>query len=1136
MHENWKQVKEILGFALERNPEERLDFVRQACGEDERLREEVESLLSHHNGADSLLENPPAVPLYSFPAATIAGTRIGAYRVLSETGQGGMAVVYLAERADDEYQRRVAIKIVKPGANREEIIRRFRNERQTLAALDHPHIVKLLDGGTTEQGWPYLVMDFVDGVPIDEYCRQRQLAIRGRLELFRTICSAVAYAHSHKVIHRDLKPGNILITPDGVVRLLDFGIAKVLDPDYAHATLTTGDRRPMTPEYASPEQISGQPITSASDIYSLGVLLYELLTGNRPHHGSSASWSEIQRMICEEEPIKPSDAVGATDLRRSLQGDLDIIVMMALRKEPERRYGSAEELSKDIERYLSSMPITARRPTLAYRGGKFFRRHKEAATAVTLMAALFVGVLLWQAFRISKEKTATAATTRSSVAVLGFKNVSGRSETAWLSTALSEMLTTELASGGKLRLIPGETVARAKVDLRLPESDSFSSETLKSISQNLNGEYVVTGSYLDLAAGGGNTIRLDLRLQDAVRGETVAALSETGSEDGLLDLVSRSGADLRRRLGVADVSPSDTVKVRASSPANAEAMRLYAQGLEKQRTFDDLNARDLLTRAIAADPSFPLAHSALAQTWRNLGYDTNSAQEAKKAFDLGKQLSREDYLLIEARYNEAALNWEKAIDTYRSLSNVFSDNLDYGLALASAQTRAGKGKDALKTLEALPQSNVAAKDDPRIDLGTSEAASSLDDDKLRRDAGERAAAKAGRQGARLLAARADVQACRALANLGENDRAKVVCEEGRRIYEEAGDRGGLARILHSTAEVPLNQDDLVTAEQLYRQELLITREIGDKRGMARSLVNLALIYKARNDWATAQKMNEDSLQNYADTDDQSGVALVSNNQGNLLRSQGKLTEALKYYRRSLDAATRVNAKGNEALAMSNIAESLVEQGNFPEASKMFPQILAIYQSLGRKRYYANTLVMSGQMVAQQGNLDQARKDYTEALSLFEQLKERGGAAETRDALAELECDSGKAVEAEALARNALDAFRQLKQPDGQSRADAVLSRSLVQQGKLEEARKTVEAGLSVSDRSPNIITRLTGYLANARVLAASKDPAAERTANELLLEARRFGLVQFQLEASVLLGEIKKDSNRLDEVSRLAHN
>src|SRR5580704_11143288 len=322
MREIWEQAKEILAQAFEQSAEERGAFVRNACGDDTELLAEVESLLENYDAADSLLEHSPAANVLAFHPVAMTGKRIGAYRILREIGRGGMAVVYLGERDDQNFRKQVAIKMVQPGIDTEQILQRFRNERQTLAALDHSNIVKLLDGGSSEDGLPYLVMEYVEGLPIDRYCDLNKVSIDDRLRLFREVCSAVQYAHENLVIHRDLKPGNILIAKGGVPRLLDFGIAKLLNPECFQTPLVTRtDWRPMTPEYASPEQIRGHAVTTATDIYSLGVLLFELLTGHRPYRFAGQSLLEIERLVCDTDPEKPSAVINRTEERATRDGE-----------------------------------------------------------------------------------------------------------------------------------------------------------------------------------------------------------------------------------------------------------------------------------------------------------------------------------------------------------------------------------------------------------------------------------------------------------------------------------------------------------------------------------------------------------------------------------------------------------------------------------------------------------------------------------------------------------------------------------------------------------------------------------------------------------------------------------------------
>ncbi len=413
-----RRVNEILLATLEHEPPKRGAFLDRVCKGDEQVRCEVESLLAVDPELVDRLDCPVA-DLHGPPAVVVEGKRIGPYRVVRELGRGGMGAVFLAARADGEYDRQVAVKVLKRGLDTAEIVHRFRTERQILANLGHPYIAELYEGGTTEDHRLYFVMEHIEGEPIDRYCDARRGTIRQRIELFRKVCSAVQFAHQSLVVHRDLKPGNILVTADGEPKLLDFGVAKLLDPETGEpVTATAAGLRLMTPEYASPEQVRGEPITTTSDVYSLGVMLYELLTGHRPHRLKAWQAEEVKRVICEQEPEKPSTAVSRVEevraeagaivtltpeavsrvrgeeprrLRRLLSGDLDSIVLRALRKEPQYRYASVEQLSKDLRRHLEGRPVRARKGTFAYRTGKLLRRRgKELAAAAA--ALLLAGV------------------------------------------------------------------------------------------------------------------------------------------------------------------------------------------------------------------------------------------------------------------------------------------------------------------------------------------------------------------------------------------------------------------------------------------------------------------------------------------------------------------------------------------------------------------------------------------------------------------------------------------------------------------------------------------------------------------------------------------------------------------------
>jgi eukaryotic-like serine/threonine-protein kinase len=421
--QRWAEIRQVFEGALERPAKDRAAYLRVLCARDEELRREVDSLLRSHEQSDEFLETPAAHlsqiisrddDISEYPQ----GYRVGPYQFERRIGRGGMGAVWLATRFDKEYNKEVAVKMVKRGMGSQEILRRFRTERQVLANLDHPNIARLIDGGSTPDGLPYLVMEYVEGIPIDQYCEQRKNSISDRLHLFRAVCSAVHYAHQNLVVHRDIKTGNILVTADGTPKLLDFGIAKLLGQDGSTLDLaqTRPEMRPMTLDYASPEQVRGEPITTATDVYSLGVLLFRLLTGKMPYGGNIRSQAAMQHAICEKEPLRPSSLVLADEstavpeatqkmeavtesrvkarkrLRKKLAGDLDNIILMALRKEPHRRYLSVEQFSEDIGRYLDGRPVIARLDTPGYQLAKFLRRNAEGVAAAVVIGAALISI------------------------------------------------------------------------------------------------------------------------------------------------------------------------------------------------------------------------------------------------------------------------------------------------------------------------------------------------------------------------------------------------------------------------------------------------------------------------------------------------------------------------------------------------------------------------------------------------------------------------------------------------------------------------------------------------------------------------------------------------------------------------
>src|SRR5580693_2942809 len=509
--ERWHEIKDKLDAVLKLAPEQRPAYLDQVSTADPELRRELESLIASHEQAGTDFLNVPPPQAAADPSAPnnlnpdhrepMIGRRLGTYEIVEQIGAGGMGEVYRASRADDQYRKQVAIKLVRASQNSDFVIRRFKNERQILASLDHPNIARLLDGGTTEEGVPYFVMELIEGQPITEYCDSRNLPIVERLKLFTSVCSAVQYAHQRLIVHRDIKPSNILVTHEGMPKLLDFGIAKIVDTDSGTGPATLTIFRALTPGYASPEQVKGEPITTVSDVYALGVVLYELLTGQHPYSAPGSTPHQIARAVCEVDPEKPSTVVRRTEgspspggrttvgtgttvplgesstdrLSKRLSGDLDNIVLMALRKEPERRYASVDKFAEDLRRHLANLPVFARKDTAGYRISKFVARHKAgvAATAAAIIILIVGIVATLREAQIAREQASIARSQRAR-AEARFNDV----------RKLANSLMFEVHDS--IKDLPGSTAARKLLTDRAVEY-------LDSLSQEASGDVALQG-------------------------------------------------------------------------------------------------------------------------------------------------------------------------------------------------------------------------------------------------------------------------------------------------------------------------------------------------------------------------------------------------------------------------------------------------------------------------------------------------------------------------------------------------------------------------------------------------------------------------------------------------------------------
>jgi eukaryotic-like serine/threonine-protein kinase len=673
---------------------------------------------------------------------------------------------------------------------------------------------------------------------------------------------------------------------------------------------------------------------------------------------------------------------------------------------------------------------------------------------------------------------------RRSVAVLGFKNLSGKPDVGWLATAFSEMLSTELAAGENLRVIPGENIARLKADLRLPDSDSLATDTLSEIHRNLGSDLLVLGSYLDLSG----EIRVDLHLQDAAQGQTIASFSETGSEPQLLDLVNRLGADVRTKCGLAGITQSQAAEVKASSPANQQAARQYAEGLAKLRVFDVLAARDLLQQALASDPNFALTHSALAEAWSKLGYGQKAIQEAGKAVDGSTGLSREEQLSIQGQYRAAKQQWSEAAEIYRELFASFPDNIDYGLDWSAAQVSAGKPRDALPTLIALRRLAQPVGDDPRIDLAESSARDALGDYKTELEASRRAAEKGNASGGRFVVAWALRFEGSALRALGETKPAMAVLQQSSHLFSALGDRGGIPLI--TIGNILAEQGAFDQAKQFFEQALRNAREIGDRATECIALTNIAHVNSDRGDLAAAKPLYVEALGVQREIEDRKNAGSTLSNLGHLLYQIGNYPEAERMLEESLTIAREVGNRRSEAYVLGFTGELRYAEGKLEESKARGEESLALAREIGHKRVVESSLSSIGAVLLAQGDFDSAQKHQEAALAVAKEIGEKGSAAQYRLAMAQVSLEKGLPTEAEALIAEPLAEFQAEKAKSGEALALSLRACALLAQRDVKKAKKAVELANVAAAHTQYYLTAFHVEMAKAAVLSDSGQIAA----------------------------------------------
>jgi eukaryotic-like serine/threonine-protein kinase len=692
---------------------------------------------------------------------------------------------------------------------------------------------------------------------------------------------------------------------------------------------------------------------------------------------------------------------------------------------------------------------------------------------------------------------------RRSVAVLGFRNLPGRHEDDWLSPVFSEMLDTELGTRGDLRMVSAEDVARVKRELPPNEGDSLAKATLERLRQNPGADVVVLGSYTPMPGKNETRIRLDLRVQETADGETIAEEAITGEQNNLFDLAAQAGARLRQRLGLSANSLGDANDARVALPADQRTARLYVEGRARLWAFDFQGARQLLQQAVAIDPQFPLAHSALSEAWWHLGYQKKAQAEAQLARELSHDLMQEDRLLIEGQYWRAMNDLPKAVQAYSDLFHSYPDSLDYGLLLATAQIGV-KPSAALQTLAALRRLPAPLGDDPRIDM--TEASAWMGSDLVKAHAAAKVAIDKSRaQDRPVLVARTYGFLCELSAAAGGTMQERLSdCESARQTTVAAGDRNAEAMMLTDLAALHFAQGDVGQSEALFLSAIKLFREVGNAEGIATAMADLGAARVARGDFNQARKLLEGSVPNYQAVEDKEGLALAFNDLGDMSRQTGNLEAAETNYRHAKAVAEEIENKNAVAYVMNGLGDVFIDRGD----------------------------------------LAQARKSYEEALALRKQLGEKQTVGETQIALARLSIEEGHPADGETTLRQWKEQFHLEQQADDELTASTLLAEALLAQGKQAEAQKEIEGSQNLGARSQDLLGRLQYDLSAVRVLLASDHGEMSKPRLEKFLrEARAHGFAGLELEAMLAAAELEKRSGhsalaqgQLASLERIAHD